>query len=48
MNPAVHVLIEGFLYGLKFVPQPPPELLHCIVAMPLLLHLLFVKQLTDG
>lgn len=24
MNPAVHVLIECFLYGLKFAPQPPP------------------------
>lgn len=48
MNPAVHVLIECFLYGLKFAPQPPPELPHPIVALPLLPRLLFAKQLTDG
>lgn len=45
MNPTVHVLIECFLYGLKFAPQPPPA---SIVAVPLLPRLLFVKQLTDG
>lgn len=51
MNPAVHVLIECFLCGLKFAPQPPTELPCPIVpvsASPLLSRLLFVKQLTDG
>lgn len=33
MNPTVHVLIECFLYGLKFAPQPPPAS-HCRRAPP--------------
>lgn len=52
MNPAVHVLIECFLYGLEFAPPTPSGAPMSHRPRPRFApsspRLLFVKQLTDG